>query len=79
MNYFVYIWRSLIFLFTLPRFVHPKILTRFYSLYFKVPRKISTKSDGRIENYVQQRKTGQIVIFRQIFKFLQKFWNFNPS
>ena len=42
----------------LPSFVHPKILTRFYSIYFKIPRKISAQFDGQIENYTQQRKTG---------------------
>jgi hypothetical protein len=57
----------------LPSSVHPKILTRFYSIYFKIPRKILTQSDGWIENYAQQRKIGQIVIFHQISEFLKKF------
>jgi hypothetical protein len=35
-------------LIALPSSVHPKILTRFYSIYFKVPHKISAQSDGRI-------------------------------
>jgi hypothetical protein len=52
MSHFDFIWRS-IFLLALPSSVHPKILTRFYSIYFKIPRKISARSDGRIENYVQ--------------------------
>ena len=38
---------------SLPNSVHPKILTRFYSIYFKIPRKISAQSDGRIENYIK--------------------------
>jgi hypothetical protein len=67
------------FLLELPSFIHPKILNRFYSIYFKVPHKISAQSDGRIENYIQKHKTSQIVIFRQISEFLQKFLNFNPS
>jgi hypothetical protein len=46
------------FLLALPNSVHPKILTRFYSIYFKIPRKISAQFDGQIENYTQQRKTG---------------------
>jgi hypothetical protein len=41
------------FLLALPSFIHLKILTRFYSIYFKVPHKISAQSDGRIENYIQ--------------------------
>jgi len=44
---------SLFFLLALPNSVHPKILTRFYSIYFKIPRKISAQSDGRIKNYTQ--------------------------
>ena len=71
MNNFAFILRFF-FLLVLPSSVHPKVLTRFYSIYFKIPRKISARSDGRIENYVQKRKTGQIVIFHQISKFLQK-------
>jgi len=43
----------LFFLLALPNSVHPKILTRFYSIYFKIPRKISVQSDDRIENYTQ--------------------------
>jgi hypothetical protein len=53
MSIFASIWRSLFFLLALPSSIHLKILTRFYSLYFKVPHKISAQSDGRIENYVQ--------------------------
>jgi len=34
------------FLLALPSSVHPKILTRFYFIYFKVPRKISAQFDG---------------------------------
>jgi hypothetical protein len=60
------------FLLALLSSVQPKILTRFDSIYFKVPRKILAQFDGRIENYAQQRKTGEIMIFRQISKFLQK-------
>jgi hypothetical protein len=41
------------FLLALPNSVHPKILTRFYSIYFKIPCKISAQFDGRIENYIQ--------------------------
>jgi hypothetical protein len=41
------------FFLALSNSVHPKILTRFYSIYFKIPRKTSAQSDGRIENYVQ--------------------------
>jgi len=41
------------FLLALPNSVHPKILTRFYSIYVKTPLKISAQSDGRIENYTQ--------------------------
>jgi hypothetical protein len=52
MSHFAFIWRFF-FLLALPSSVHPKILTRFYSIYFKIPRKISARSDGRIENYVQ--------------------------
>jgi hypothetical protein len=39
-------------------FVHPNILTRFYSIYFKVAHKILAQSNGRIETYIQERKTG---------------------
>jgi len=63
---------TVFFLLALPNSVHPKILTRFYSIYFKIPRKISAQSDGWIENYAQQRKTGQIIIFYQISEFLKK-------
>jgi len=52
MSHFAFIWRSF-FLLALPSSVHPKILTRFYSIYFNIPRKIPAQSDGRIENYVQ--------------------------
>jgi len=52
MSHFAFIWR-LFFLLALPSSVHPKILTRFYSIYFKIPSKISAWSDNRIENYVQ--------------------------
>jgi uncharacterized membrane protein YfhO len=38
---------------SLPNSIYPKILTRFYLIYFKIPRKISAQSDGRIENYTQ--------------------------
>jgi hypothetical protein len=41
------------FLLALLNSVHSKILTRFYSIYFKIPRKILTQSDGRIENYTE--------------------------
>jgi len=41
------------FLLALPNSIHPKILTRFYSIYFKIPRIISAQYDGRIENYTQ--------------------------
>jgi len=41
------------FLLALSSSVRPKILTRFYSIYFKIPHKISAQSDGRIENYAQ--------------------------
>jgi len=41
------------FLLALPNFVHPKILTRFYSIYFKIPRKTSAQFNSRIENYTQ--------------------------
>jgi hypothetical protein len=44
---------TVFFLLALPISIHPKILTRFYSIYFKIPRKISAQSDGRIENYDQ--------------------------
>jgi hypothetical protein len=60
-------------LLALPYAVHPKILTRFYSIYFKISRKILAQSDGWIENYAQQRKIDQIVIFHQISEFLKKF------
>jgi hypothetical protein len=63
---------TVFFLLALPNSVHPKILTRFYSIYFKIPHKISAQSDGRIENYARQRKTGQIIIFHQISEFLKK-------
>jgi len=43
----------LFFLLALPSSVHPKSFTRFYSIYFKVPHKISIQSNGRIENYAQ--------------------------
>jgi hypothetical protein len=43
----------LFFLLALPSSVHPKILTRFYLIYFKILHKISAQSDGRIENYTQ--------------------------
>jgi len=36
----------LMFFLALSNSVHPKILTRFYSIYFKIPRKISAQSDG---------------------------------
>jgi len=52
MSRFVFIWRSFLLL-ALPNSVHPKLLTRFYLIYFKIPRKISAQSDGRIENYIQ--------------------------
>jgi hypothetical protein len=42
-----------VFFLALPSFVYPKILTRFYSIYFKISCKISAQSDGQIENYVQ--------------------------
>ena len=60
----------LIFLLALPSSVHPKLLTRFYTMYFKISHKSLAQSDGRIENYVQQCKTSQIMIFRQLFEFL---------
>jgi len=41
------------FLLTLPSSVYSKILTKFYSIYFKIPCKLSSQSDGRIENYAQ--------------------------
>ena len=41
------------FLLALPNSVHPKILTIFYSIYFKILCKSSAQSDGRIENYTQ--------------------------
>jgi hypothetical protein len=50
MSRFVFIW---LFFLALPNSVHPKILTRFYSIYFKIPHKISVQSDGQIENYTQ--------------------------
>jgi len=71
MSRFAFILRF--FFLALPSSVHPKILTRFYSIYFKIPRKILTQPDGWIENYAQQRKIGQIVIFYQISEFLKKF------
>jgi len=40
-------------LLALPSSIHPKILTRFYLIYFKIHHKISAQSDGRIENYAQ--------------------------
>jgi hypothetical protein len=43
----------LFFLLALPNSVHHKILTRFYLIYFKIPRKMSTQSDGWIENYAK--------------------------
>jgi hypothetical protein len=70
MSRFAFILRF--FFLALPSSVHPKILTRFYSIYFKIPRKISAQFDGRIENYAQQCKTGQIIIFHQISEFLKK-------
>jgi len=39
------------FLLGLSSSVYSKILTRFYSIYFKIPRKISAQFDGLIENY----------------------------
>jgi len=42
-----------VFLLALLSSVHPKNLTRFYSIYFKISRKISAQSDGWIENYVK--------------------------
>jgi hypothetical protein len=51
MSSFAFIW--LFFLLALPNSVHSKILTRFYSIYFKIPCKISAQFDGRIENYTQ--------------------------
>jgi len=51
MSRFVFIWQS--FFFALPSSAHPKILTRFYSIYFKIPHKISAQSDGQIENYAK--------------------------
>ena len=51
MSRFVFIWWF--FLLALASSIHPKILTRFYSIYFKIPHKISTQSNGRIENYSQ--------------------------
>jgi len=50
MSRFAFILRCFV---ALPNSVHPKILTRFYSIYFKIPRKISAQSDGRIENYIK--------------------------
>jgi hypothetical protein len=41
------------FLLALPSSVQLKILTRFYSIYFKIPRKISAQSNSQIENYTQ--------------------------
>jgi hypothetical protein len=51
MSRFVFIWQF--FLLALPNFIYPKILTRFYSIYFKIPHKISVQSEGRIENNSQ--------------------------
>ena len=42
-----------LFLLALLNSVHSKILTRFYSIYFKIPRKLSAQSDGLIENYTE--------------------------
>jgi len=42
-----------LFCFYLTGSVHPKILTRFYSIYFKIFHKISAQSDGWIENYAK--------------------------
>ena len=52
-NELFYFYLTVFFLLALPNSVHPKILTRFYSIYFKIPRKISAQSDGRIENYTK--------------------------
>jgi hypothetical protein len=43
----------MVFLLALLSSVHPKNLTRFYSIHFKISRKISAQSDGWIENYVK--------------------------
>jgi len=51
MSRFFFIW--FFFLLALSNSVHPKILTRFYSIYFKIHRKILVQFDGRIENYNQ--------------------------
>ena len=52
-KYFCLYLTVLIYFLALPSSIHLKILTRFYSVYFKVPHKTSAQSDGRIENYVQ--------------------------
>jgi hypothetical protein len=44
---------TVLFFLTLSSSIHPKILTRLYLIYFKIPRKTSAQSDGRIKNYVQ--------------------------
>jgi len=49
-NYFTL---NKLFCFYLTSFVHPKILTRFYSIYFKIFHKISAQFDGWIENYAK--------------------------
>jgi hypothetical protein len=51
MSRFAFICQYFFFL-ALPRSVHPKILTIFYLIYFKIPHKISAQSDGQIENYI---------------------------
>jgi len=53
MNIFSSLTVFIFFLLALPSSIHLKILTRFYSIYFKVPHKLSAQSDGRIENYIQ--------------------------
>jgi hypothetical protein len=55
MSLFASICRSLFFFFLLALLssVHPKILTRFYLIYFMVPHKYLAQYDGRIENYIQ--------------------------
>jgi hypothetical protein len=68
-----YFYLTVFFLLALPNSVHPKILTRFYSIYFKIPRKISAESDGRIEITPNNIKTAQIMIF-----FI-KFMNFSKN
>jgi len=52
MSRFCFIFESF-FLLALPYAVHPKILTRFYSIYFKISRKISAQPDDWIENCTQ--------------------------